>query len=364
VRIVELGGLGVDEAQVLLAPKQLTGSSQQWCELNDFIGGNGLALKVVGETIRELFAGDIGEFVKEAAGGGVFGGIRRLLTEQIDRSSPLEQLVLRVLAVDREPVPLTALMEALGPRVGRASVMEAIEALRRRSLVERADTPGAAAFALQSVVLEYVTDRLVGDVSAEIRHGQAVIMHEQPLIKAQAKDYVRQTQERLIGAPILQQLKQHQGERGIEPRLLGLLDRWRGGPSEEQGYGPGNVVNLLRLLRGDLRELDLSRLAIRQAYLAQVDAQDTSLMESYLAETVLAESVSLPALGRAERGRRLAGSRDVDWAGMAVAGRGPHATLVGGRGPHRRGLWSGTICRWPPVSQRRWGWTRTALGDE
>src|SRR5262249_10460852 len=55
VRSFELGGLGVDEAQVLLAAKQLEGTSQQWAELNARFGGNGLALKVVGETIRELF---------------------------------------------------------------------------------------------------------------------------------------------------------------------------------------------------------------------------------------------------------------------------------------------------------------------
>ena len=56
-----------------------------------------------------------------------------------------------------------------------------------------------------------------------------------------------------------------------------LLASWREQPPVEQGYGPGNVVNLLRLLRGHLRGLDLARLAIRQAYLQGVDVQDTSL---------------------------------------------------------------------------------------
>src|SRR5262249_3082350 len=56
-----------------------------------------------------------------------------------------------------------------------------------------------------------------------------------------------------------------------------------------------NVVNLLRLLRGELCGLDLSRLAIRQAYLAEVDAQDASLVGAHLAETVLAEAFDFPA---------------------------------------------------------------------
>ena len=124
---------------------------------------------------------------------------------------------------------------------------------------------------------------------------QPVVLVEQPLIKAQAKDYVRQTQERLIGAPILQRLTAQHGDGGAEQRLLALLDGWRGRPAAEQGYGPGNVVNLLRLLRGDLRGLDLSRLAIRQAYLAEVDAQDASLVDAHLAETVLAEAFDFPS---------------------------------------------------------------------
>jgi WD40 repeat protein/transcriptional regulator with XRE-family HTH domain len=294
VRTFSLGGLGVDEAQGLLAPKQLVGTTEQWAELIARFGGNGLALKVVGESIRELFGGEIGPFLEEAGASSVFGGIRRLLSEQVERSSASEHHVLRVLAVEREPVHLKGLLTALGARMSRGAVLEAIEALRRRSLVERAETAGAAAFTLQSVVLEYVTDRLVDEACDEIARGQPVLLVEHPLIQAQAKDYVRQTQERLIGAPILQVLSEHHGENQTEQRLLALLESWRNRPEGDQGYGPGNVINLLRLLRGDLRGLDLSRLAIRQAYLAGVETQDASLVNAKLADAALADAFSLP----------------------------------------------------------------------
>jgi hypothetical protein len=58
--------------------------------------------------------------------------------------------------------------------------------------------------------------------------------------------------------------------------LRAMLEDWRHRPHGEQGYGPGNVVNLIRLLRGDLRGVDLSGLALRQAYLAELEAQDAS----------------------------------------------------------------------------------------
>jgi WD40 repeat protein/DNA-binding XRE family transcriptional regulator len=293
-RSLPLSGLGVDEARLLLAPKQLIGNPQQWAELVVRFGGNSLALKLVGERIRELFDQDIGLFLEEAGAGSVFGGIRQLLAEQVGRSSAPEQQVLRAMAVGREPLRLADLLSALGPRLGRGAVLEAVEALRRRSLLERAEAAGRAAFTLQSVVLEYVTDRLVEAVVEEIASGRPALLVDQALIQAQARDYVRQTQERLIGAPILKRLKAHGSRDETEQRLLALLEGWRGRTASEQGYGPGNVVNLLRL-RGDLRGLDVSRLTIRQAYLAEVEAQDASLADSHLAETVLAEAFSFPS---------------------------------------------------------------------
>src|SRR5712691_8213285 len=181
IRRFQLGGLGIPEGQVLLADKQLSGTDDDWANLIARFGGNGLALKVVGESISQVFGGDICMFLEHSGSGTVFGGIRRLLAEQIERSSALEQEVLRVLAVEREPVTVAELIAALGPRLGRATVLEAVEALRRRSLVERAETAGRAAFTLQSVVLEYVTDRLVEEVADEIARGQAVLLVDQPL---------------------------------------------------------------------------------------------------------------------------------------------------------------------------------------
>ena len=160
--------------------------------------------------------------------------------------------------------------------------------------MERAGTTGIAAFTLQSVVLEYVTDRLVGEVTNEIGSRQPVVLVEQPLIQAHAKDYVRQTQERLVGEPILQQLRTDHGQDGADQRLMTLLDSWRHRPHVEQGYGPGNVINLLRLGRGHLRAVDLSALSIRQVYLAGVETQDASLVSADLSEAVLADAFNFP----------------------------------------------------------------------
>src|SRR5215471_10281030 len=206
VESLELHGLGAGDARRLLADKQLNGDTQAWVSLVDRFGGNGLALKIVGETIRQVYDGDVAAFVADviAGYGSVFGGIRRLLDVQVERLTSVEHDVLMRLAVEREPVTPAELAKEMAPTVGRNMVVEALENLRRRSLVERGER--GATFTLQSMVLEYMTDRLVETAADEISRGHAAVLVDQPLIKPQAKDYVRQTQERLIGASILRRL--------------------------------------------------------------------------------------------------------------------------------------------------------------
>src|SRR5207244_2937083 len=81
------------------------------------------------------------------------------------------------------------------------------------------------------------------------------------LVKAESLEYVRQTQERLIAAPVLARLADARAEPGSEALVLDLLAQFPGKARAAEGYGPGHVVNLLRLARGHLPALALSRRA-------------------------------------------------------------------------------------------------------
>ena len=65
-RQLELHGLGMAEARALPAEKQLLGDAKAWSSLVDRYGGNGLALKIVGETIRQVYAGEVAAFLEDA----------------------------------------------------------------------------------------------------------------------------------------------------------------------------------------------------------------------------------------------------------------------------------------------------------
>ncbi|NTU81278.1 MAG: helix-turn-helix domain-containing protein [Chloroflexales bacterium] len=287
VRPLLLAGLPDEACQPILAAKKLIGSGTAYAALARRYGGNPLALKLVSEPIQELFGGDISAFL--ANDDLFFNGVGALLDQQFMRSTPLEQAVLYWLAITRDLTPLDALIEHLAGVLSQREVLQALEALRRRLLIERG--AGAPAFTLQPVIMEYVTARLVMAACNELINGQLALLCSHALVQATAKDYVRHSQEQLIAAPVLEQVVALSGgAQAGERRLADMLAQLRAWPFAEQRYGPGNIVNLLRLLRGSLRGLDLSRLAIRQAYLQETEAQDVRLNGAYLTQSVLAEA--------------------------------------------------------------------------
>jgi WD40 repeat protein/transcriptional regulator with XRE-family HTH domain len=282
VRSLRLGGMDDQIARVLLADKGLSGTPAAWQRLVDGYAGNPLALKIVAQAISDLFGGDLDRFLEE--GELIFNGIRPVLRQQVGRLSPLEHLLLTWLAVLREWTKLDTLSQVLHPRVLRAQVLEALEALARRSLLERGQQ---ASFSLQSVVMEYLTDELGERFSQEIARGEPQHLRQVALAQAQAKDYVREIQVRLLVFPLLARLRAELGaDAQVEAHLLRLLVQFRTEDAAKEGYGPANVITLLKALRGHLRGLDLSRLSIRGAYLQGVELQDATLAFALMRECV------------------------------------------------------------------------------
>src|SRR5439155_5865109 len=105
VRSLRLVGLDEQTARVLLADKELSGTSAAWQRLVAGYAGNPLALKIVAQAVFDLFGGDLDRFLEE--GELVFNGVRPVLRQQVGRLSALEHVLLTWLAVLREWTPWT-----------------------------------------------------------------------------------------------------------------------------------------------------------------------------------------------------------------------------------------------------------------
>lgn len=154
VRSLQLGGLKpVEGKKILLAKGDFSGSEDEWIALSEYYAGNPQVLKIVATTIQALFEGDISKFLKQ--GPVVFGDLRELLDQQFNRLSELEKKVMYWLAINHGSVNLLELRGNIVPPVSQPELLEAIESLRRRSLIEKSTT-----FVQKPMIIEYLTKRL------------------------------------------------------------------------------------------------------------------------------------------------------------------------------------------------------------
>ncbi|MBD2242837.1 NB-ARC domain-containing protein [Nostoc sp. FACHB-888] len=285
VRSLLLSGLKVVEGQEILKLKGLSAAENEWKVMIERYAGNPLALKIVATTIKDVFDGNVTEFLQQDTA--VFGDIRDILEQQFERLSDLEKEIMYWLAINREPMALQELRDDIISQVPQAKLMEAVESLGKRSLVEKS----AITFTLQPVVIEYVTQVFIEQVCEEIATENIELFRCYALIKASAKDYIREGQIRLILKPVLDELLTRlRSKKGIENRLAKILVRLREESPQEPGYTGGNILNLLCQLQTDLRGHDFSELTVWQADLRNVKLHDVNFQNADLAKSVFAEA--------------------------------------------------------------------------
>jgi WD40 repeat protein/transcriptional regulator with XRE-family HTH domain len=281
VRSFELSGLEWGEGQALLKEKGLVGTDQMYAELIRLYAGNPLALRLISESIRTLFGGNIATFLKEEEA--VFGSIYDLLAQQFSRLSKQEQDVMYWLAIEREAVALPGLRENIVTPIPTKMLLEVMDSLKRRSMVET--TPDGY-FTLQAAIMEFVTDELVERAFAEMIGGKYSLLISHSLIKARTKDYVRDSQIRFILMPVASQLIAAFGKEGGQQKLKSILARLHQEYHQQSGYAAGNILNLLVQLQTDLRGIDFSYLPVCQAYLQGVALPEVNFAHADLAKSV------------------------------------------------------------------------------
>ena len=275
VQSLLLKGLNSTEGQELFQQKgKFTGTEQEWQRLIEHYGGNPLALKMVAAGTQELFNGRIASVLEYVEQGFlIFDDIRDLLECQFQRLSVVEEEVMYWLAINLEPVSFAELASDVFTSSSQRQLPQAIKSLLQRSLIEKSGEH----FFLQPVVMQYTTQRLVEQVSQELRvWGAGYEMWGKPstlitalfqthaLIKVTAKNCIRETQKQLIVQPLAEKLLIELGsQQKLVAVLQDMLEQQRHQASILFGYAGGNVLNLLTHLQANLRVYDLSHLTAR-----------------------------------------------------------------------------------------------------
>ncbi|WP_243713863.1 NB-ARC domain-containing protein [Nostoc sp. 106C] len=284
IRSLLLQGLKDLEAMKVLEDKRLFGTDEEMQKLIGLYSGNPLALKIVSTFIQDLFSGNVFEFLSQEIALTPFVGIETLLDKQFARLAELEKQIMYWLAINREPVSVNELFEDIAEKPIYLDVINALENLKRCSLIEAMD----GRFTLQNVVMEYMTGILVRQVTEELNSTKFHIFNQYALIKATAKDYVRSCQTQLILKPIAKNIS------NIEKQLVKFLEKNdKTIRSLTKGYAVGNILNLLRYYNYNLSGLDLSYLTVWQAYLRGADLHNVKFIGADLNKSRFTEAFGI-----------------------------------------------------------------------
>ena len=284
VRSYQLRGLANDATPVLVGEKQLRATPDDWARLTDAYSGNPLALKLVSDQIRELFQGDVAAFLDQ--GPIVFESVRSLLDEHFADLSHLERHIMASLAIEREPSSVETLHHLSVHAYARSNVIESLEVLKRRCLIE-VSRDGVN---LQSFILEYVTDRLVELISKESLDGKVEWLNVVSIHRASSREYVRDAQQRVLVRPIAQKLTARSGPDDFAGQLRRVVAAVRGSSSRNPGYATSNALALGLDAGINFQGWDLSNVTIRQAYLQEARLPDVDLQGSDLSGTLFADT--------------------------------------------------------------------------
>ncbi|MDZ7955912.1 NB-ARC domain-containing protein [Nostoc sp. DedQUE09] len=302
VRSLTLTGLTPADGRAIFRQKgAFTGSEAEWETLIHHYGGNPLALKLLAAAIGDLFNGSITEVLPYLSQGlAVFEDIRDLLDRQFARLSEAEQKTLFWFAIHWEPVSIADIRENVVDPATQQSVPNLINSLLRRSLIEKTD----GLFFLQPVVMEYVTERFVQQICIEFETQQLNVWQTHPLVRVQAKDYIREIQSRLIVQPVMERLLSRFGSiAAIEAQARHLLTQ----QGKKPGYTAGNLMNLLVQFQVDLRGWDFSGLVLQQADLRQVDLTGVNFQNATFAKSIFSETLNVAmSIGLSPDGQMMA----------------------------------------------------------
>lgn len=143
--------------QRILRDKQIPESDDEQ-DLIAAYRGHPLAIAIVSAVVKELFDGDVGEFLRQNT---LFlGDLEFVLHQQYQRLSNTEQNIIHAIAKITKPRSLPELAREFEPEQRCSQIMKDLDRLSRRSLIEIVQLDNVCYYTLQPIVRKYVNSQI------------------------------------------------------------------------------------------------------------------------------------------------------------------------------------------------------------
>lgn len=151
VCLLQLTGLG-EAATEILREKGLL-DEEKWPELINFYQGNPLWLKLVAQTINNLFDGRVAQYLSCQP---VFlsDELTLILQQHYQRLSEIEKQAIALLANETEPISRTQLIAKC--QGNQADLFKAIQSLERRGTIDKISCESETVFTMQPAFKQYI----------------------------------------------------------------------------------------------------------------------------------------------------------------------------------------------------------------
>jgi transcriptional regulator with XRE-family HTH domain len=242
IRSVHLNGLPEIEAREILKAKGLAGE-EQWDTLIKLYRGNPLALNIVSTAIQDLFNSNVPEFLKQNTL--VIAGFTDILDQQFNRLSGLEKQIIYWLAIHRHPVLLSKLQSDILFHVKKSELIEVLQSLGWRSMIEKSTEPSEVLFTLPPIVMKYVANHFVEQVCEQVCEGEIELLCSHALVSSQDGNLQGFTFKPILTSIKEQLISAFRSKQRIIEHLKSLLSILEGKPPLEVGYAQDNLLKLL-----------------------------------------------------------------------------------------------------------------------
>ena len=152
VRLFQLTGLREKVAREMLRNRGLL-DEEKWQELINFYEGNLQWLKLVGQTIKNLFGGSVAEYLSYQP---LFlcDELTNIFQQHFERLSELEKQVIFLLSEQQKSVSVSQLLEK--SQLSSPELFQTLVSLERRQLIDKITEVGQILFTVKPVFMNYI----------------------------------------------------------------------------------------------------------------------------------------------------------------------------------------------------------------